>query len=116
MTQFMLAVVYDPTDTTNGHAADATGSPEDAYEAVDAFNRELQESGRFVYACGLTPPDEGVSVTPHGLLSDGTVREGGKQLGGFWIVEAANRSAAEALAVRAASACGREIELREVVG
>lgn len=120
MTQFMLAVVYDPNKSdaaTSGHAADSSEqSMEEAYAAVEAFNQNLQESGRFVYACGLTPPDEGVSVTPRGLLSDGTVREGGKQLGGFWIVEAANRSAAEALAVRAASACGREIELREVAG
>ncbi|GAB3942870.1 YciI family protein [Corynebacterium tapiri] len=106
MTQFMLAVVYDPADD----------APAGSYEAVAAFNADLQESGRFVYACGLMPPSEAVAALPEGVLGDGPVRTAGPQLGGFWVVEATTRSEAEALAVRAASACARPIELREVQG
>ncbi|AIT59982.1 YciI family protein [Corynebacterium doosanense] len=112
MAQFLLAVVYDPDVTVTTD----TRAPEEAFAAVDAFNSELMDSKRFVYACGLTAPAEGVTVTPEGQLSDGPVRAGGAQLGGFWVVEVDNRTEAEALAVRAASACGREIELRAMQG
>lgn len=110
MAQFLLAVVYDPEISTDSRP------PEEAFAAVDAFNTDLMESQRFVYACGLTAPSEGVTVTPEGQLSDGPVRTGGAQLGGFWVVEVDTRTEAEALAVRASSACGREIELREMQG
>lgn len=109
MTQFLLAVVYDHTQA---YGRDIPRTTAEAFAEVEAFNRDLEESGRLVYACGLTPPADGVSVSPEGRLSDGPVRDGDVQLGGFWVVEVANRSAAEALAVRAASACGRPIELR----
>lgn len=111
MAQFLLAVVYDPE-----LAPEVDLSPEEAFAAVDAFNKGLQETGRFVTAGGLMPPAEAISVTAQGRLGDGPVRPGGAQLGGFWIVEANNRSEAEALAVHAASACGRDIELREIAG
>lgn len=110
MAQFLLAVVYDPEISIDSRP------PEEAFAAVGAFNTDLMESGRFVYACGLTAPAEGVTVTPEGQLSDGPVRPGGAQLGGFWVVEVDTRTEAEALAVRAASACQREIELREMQG
>lgn len=113
MARFLLAVVYDPDSAAAGGDDLA---PEDASAAVAVFNRQLQDSGRFVAAAGLTPPADATTVSAQGRLGDGPVRPGGAQLGGFWLVEVGNRTEAEALAVHAASACGRDIELREVAG
>lgn len=109
MAQFLLAVVYDPDLAPVGE-----DSSSDALAAVDTFNRQLRDSGRYVTAAGLTPASEATTVTAQGRLGDGPVRPGGAQLGGFWIVEVNTRTEAEALAVHAASACGRSVELREL--
>ncbi|AWB81005.1 hypothetical protein C3B44_00445 [Corynebacterium yudongzhengii] len=106
MPQFLLAAVYDPDTAPGFDSGVASG--------VDEFNRSLEAHGQLVTAVALTPPRKATTVSTCGRLGDGPLRPGGLQLGEFWIVEVDNRAAAQALAVRAARACGRGIELREL--
>src|SRR5687767_3026091 len=73
------------------------------YKAVDAFNAELQSEGAWVFAGGLHPADTAtvVRVTDGEVITtDGPFAETKEQLGGFWVVEAADLDAALALAAR----------------
>lgn len=74
-----------------------------------SFNKELQESGEFVSAEGLTFPDQaklvraGKDGTP---ITDGVFPEGKEFLAGYWIVDVATPERAYAIAARASAAPG----------
>ena len=91
------------------------------------LNRDLQKSGEFVDAQGLTPPGQaqivkfGAGGAP--VVSDGPFAESKEFLAGFWIIEVPTRERAYEIAARASSAPGPDgkplvipIELREVMG
>ena len=81
---------------------------------VDAVNQEMQSAGAWVFAAGLQPassatvirPGDGVSMT------DGPYAETKEQMGGFWIIEAADLDAALEWGRKAAAACEGPVELR----
>ena len=81
---------------------------------VDAVNEEMQSAGAWVFAAGLQPassatvmrPGDGVSMT------DGPYAETKEQMGGFWIIEAADLDAALEWGRKAAAACEAPVELR----
>lgn len=88
-------------------------------QKVMAFNAEVEASGAWVFAGGLHPAssatvvragDDGVSMT------DGPYAETKEQMGGFWILEAADLDAALDLARRAAVACEAPVEVRPFQG
>ena len=86
-----------------------------SYQAVDAFNAELQASGAWVFAGGLHPPSTATVVRSQGgkvVTTDGPFAETKEQLGGFWIVNAADLDAALDLAARGSEACGGAVEVR----
>jgi hypothetical protein len=93
-------------------------SPEDmqkSFEDVDTFNAELQESGAWVFAGGLHPADTAtvVHVTDGEVVTtDGPFAESKEQIGGFWVVEAADLDAALAWAAKGATACRAPVEVR----
>ena len=93
-------------------------SPQDmqrAYEDVDVLNSELQAAGAWVFAGGLYPPDTAtvVRVTDGDVLTtDGPFAETKEQLGGIWIIQAADLDAALAWAAKATQACGQAVEVR----
>lgn len=74
-----------------------------------SFNKELQESGEFVLAEGLTFPDQaklvraGKDGTP---ITDGVFPEGKEFLAGYWIIDVATPERAYAIAARASAAPG----------
>lgn len=108
MTQFMLSVHHVP-------GAQAYVSEEDmqaAFAAVEAFNARLLADATLVFV-GALHTDADV-VTPGGVTA-GPAHEG-SQLGGFWIVEAADRATALQLAEQASVACGQAVEVREFEG
>lgn len=91
------------------------------------LNRDLQKTGEFVDAQGLTPPGQakivkaGTGAAP--VVSDGPFAESKEFLAGFWIIEVDRRERAYEIAARASSAPGPDgrplvipIELREVMG
>lgn len=109
MTQYMLSV-----HSVEGEIPTAE-EMERAYKAVDVFNAELQEKGAWVFAGGLHPADTAtvVRVTEGEVLTtDGPFAETKEQLGGFWILNAADLDAALAWAAKGAEACGAPVEVR----
>jgi hypothetical protein len=110
MTQYLLSV--------HSVAGQPARSPEDARKAFQdtaVFNAELQAEGSWVFGGGLRPPATAKVVRVRdGELSrtDGPFAEGKEQIGGFWIIEAADMEAALAIAARASVACQEPVEVR----
>jgi hypothetical protein len=111
MTQYLLAVHGD-------EAAYAEIPPEAVqrmYQQVDAVNAELKKAGAWVFGGGLHPAGTATVVrTSDGkaVTTDGPYLETKEQLGGFWIIEAADLDAALAWATKASEACEAPIEVR----
>jgi len=108
MTQYLMSVHHAPEGPTL--------TPDEirqSYADTDAFNDELQASGQWVFAGGLamsaTVVDgRGADV----LITDGPYVETKEQLGGFWVVEAADLDEALDLAARGSKACRAAVEVR----
>jgi hypothetical protein len=86
---------------------------------VGAFNEELEQANAWVFGAGLQPASSatvlraaagGVSMT------DGPYAETKEQMGGFWVIEAADLDAALEWAGKAAAACEGPVELRPMQG
>jgi hypothetical protein len=110
MKQYLLAVHY-----VEGEPARSEAETQQAYQAVDAFNQELMKSGEWVFAGGLLPPDTATVVRAQGgkvVTTDGPFAESKEQLGGFWVIRAADLDAALAIAARGSAACGGPVEVR----
>jgi hypothetical protein len=110
MKQYLLAV-----HLVEGEAAPSEAEMQQSYQAVDAFNRELMASGQWVFAGGLHPPDTATVVRAQGgkvVTTDGPFAETKEQLGGFWVIKAADLDAALAIAARGSEACGAPVEVR----
>jgi hypothetical protein len=110
MKQYLLAV-----HMVEGEPAPSEAETQRAYKAVDVFNSELQESGAWVFAGGLLPPDTATVVRTQGgkvVTTDGPFAETKEQLGGFWVITAPDLDAALEIAVRGSQACGRPVEVR----
>jgi len=114
MTQYLLSV----------HSVDGTPVPSEdemqaAFAAVDAFNAEVQAAGAWVFAGGLMPPDTATVVRAQGgdvVTTDGPFAETKEQLGGFWVIEAADLDAALAWAAKGSVACRNPVEVRPFQG
>lgn len=109
MTQYMLAVHHDFQPPL---------SPEDmeqSFKDVDAVNSELQAAGAWVFAGGLHAPSTATVVRVNDgkvVITDGPFAETKEQLGGFWIIEAADLDAALNWAAKATRACRLPVEVR----
>jgi hypothetical protein len=114
MTQYLISVIHD----ADGPDWTDTAGPEEmqqVFTAVDAFNKELQTQGSWVFAGGLEPPSTATVVDATGadvLITDGPFVETKEQLGGFWVVEAADLDAALEIARRGSAACRGAVEVR----
>jgi hypothetical protein len=85
------------------------------YKQVDAFNAELQSAGAWVFAGGLHPPTTATVVRAQGgqvVTTDGPFAETKEQLGGFWVIKAADLDAALDWAAKGSAACGGPVEVR----
>ncbi|MDN5767470.1 MAG: YciI family protein [Humibacillus sp.] len=117
MTGYLLAVHGSPSDPTPDEA-----QIQQAYAAVDAFNRRLQASGAWVFAGGLHPVegakvvDAGQGAAADATVTDGPFSEAEEVLGGFWVVTADSLDAALDLARQGSQACGQPVEIREFAG
>ena len=82
---------------------------------VGAFNDELQSAGAWVFGAGLMPASS-ATVLRGGAgsvsMTDGPYAETKEQMGGFWVIEAADLDAALDWAGKAAAACEGPVELR----
>jgi hypothetical protein len=115
MTQYLLAVHGDEAEL-------AAIPPEDmqrAFKQVDAFNEELKATGAWVFAGGLHPSSTATVVRNADgkvVTTDGPYLETKEQLGGFWIIEAADLDAALAWAAKGSQACMAPVEVRPFQG
>lgn len=88
------------------------------YVESAALTRELHAQGKFVAASPLHPVSTATSVRVRdgkALVTDGPFAETREQLGGFYIVEAANLDEAIAIAARIPPARKGTIEVRPVL-
>jgi hypothetical protein len=88
---------------------------QEMFAAVDKFNKEVQADGAWVFAGGLFPADTATVVDGRGdeaVTTDGPFAESKEQLGGFWVLEAADLDAAIEYARRGSAACRGPVEVR----
>ncbi|HUB39948.1 MAG TPA: YciI family protein [Streptosporangiaceae bacterium] len=110
MTQYLLSV-----HNVEGEPEFSDEQMQRTDKAVDAFNAELQSEGAWVFAGGLRPPSTATVVRAEDgrvIITDGPFAEAKEQLGGFWIIEAADLDAALAYAARGSAACEHSVEVR----
>jgi hypothetical protein len=110
MTQYLMSVHY-----VEGTPATPPEEMQKAYEAVDKFNAELKEAGRWVFGGGLTEPSDATVVDNtrgQAMITDGPFAEAKEQIGGFWVIEAADLDEALDLAKQASAACFGPVEVR----
>jgi hypothetical protein len=117
MKQYLLAV-YSAEAAMEGEGEAGGMSPEEmqrTFQAVDAFNREVREAGAWVFAGGLHPSSTATVVRAQGgqvVTTDGPYAETKEQIGGFWVIKAADLDAALDWAARGSAACGWPVEVR----
>ena len=115
MPQYLLSVWHD-----DDYAVDfSTPDAQQRMAQVAAFNDELQRSGAWVFAAGLQPASSATVVRSSSgqvSMTDGPYAETKEQMGGFWVIEAADLDAALDLAARAAAASDGPIEVRPMQG
>ncbi|WP_139979860.1 YciI family protein [Nocardioides litoris] len=114
MPQYFLAVNHDEAGAAE-MAEMTMEQMQPIFEAVSAFNDELQEQGAWVFAGGLQDHAATTVVDATGdapVVTDGPFSESKEYLGGFWIIEAADLDAALAWAAKGSKACAGKVEVR----
>jgi len=110
MKQYLLSVYM-----VEGEPQPSPEATQQAYKDVDALNAEIQASGAWVFAGGLHPPATATVVRASDgdvVTTDGPFAETKEQLGGFWVIRAADLDEALAWAAKATSACAAPVEVR----
>jgi hypothetical protein len=111
MSQYLMSVWHD-----NDYEVDfTTPDMQRTVAQVSAVNAELQAAGAWVFAGGLYAASSSTVVRSSGgevSMIDGPYAETKEQMGGFWVIEAADLDAALAWAGKAAAACEGPVEVR----
>lgn len=113
MAQYLLSVWHD-TD----YEVEIDFSSEQmqrVFRQVDTLNNEMQAVGAWVFGNGLMPANTATTARfadGDVTLTDGPFAESKEQIGGFWVIEAADDAAAREWARKAAAACEGPVELR----
>jgi hypothetical protein len=110
MTQYLLSVYMVEGDPTPSDEVLQT-----MYADVDRFNEEVKAAGAWVFAGGLHPADTATVVKAKDgdvVTTDGPFAESKEQIGGFWVIEAADLDAALAWAAKGSAACQGAVEVR----
>ena len=109
MAQYLLSV----------HGSDTDPIPDDVdqmFAAVDAFNKDVQAAGQWVFAGGLNPASTATVIDGTGsgdpVITDGPYLESKEYLGGFWVVDVPDLDVALELARRGSAACRGPVEVR----
>jgi hypothetical protein len=117
MPQYLLSVWHDePYDDVDFNSPDM----QRIGPKVGALNEEMQAKGAWVFGAGLKPASSATVVRASAAgdvsMTDGPYAESKEQMGGFWIIEAADLDAALEWAGKAATACEVGIEVRPTDG
>lgn len=84
--------------------------------AIDDLNQEMIDAGVRIFAGGLRPPAEAISLvaSPAGdiAVGEGSYLPGSEHVGGFWILECADLAEAKEWGRKAVRACRAPVEVR----
>jgi hypothetical protein len=108
MVQFLISVI----DRQTGLASAAE------MQAIGAFNARLAADGHWVFAGGLSSPDQAIVIDgrpDEPLLTEGSLHTGPEYISGFWVIDARSLEEARALATDASRHCNRRVELRPLL-
>lgn len=100
---------------------DHEGNPgtDEEMAAIDDFNDGLRRNGHWIMACGIESAPNATVVDNRGgagLVNAGPHSDQAEYMSGFWIVQAANREEALALAAEGSRCCNRKVEVRALLG
>ncbi len=112
MTQYMLSVHHDGTEDFASMSEDEL---QKVFAAVEAFNEEVRQAGKWVFAGGLEGIESSTTVdnaNGNKIVTDGPFSESKEYLGGFWVIEADNLDEAIDWAQRGSFACAGKVEVR----
>lgn len=107
--QFLLSVISNSTELANS----------DEMAAIDAFNDSLRAHGHWVYANGISTPDDALVIDNRnnvGIKTNGPLHQGPEHIAGFWIISAPDFATAEQLAHEGSKSCNRKVEFRQLHG
>jgi hypothetical protein len=110
MKQYLLSV-HDPYAQTRLSEDEI----QQMYKDVGAVNAEIQAAGAWVFAGGLHTPETATVVRiadGEVVTTDGPYAETKEQIGGFWVIKAADLDDALGWAAKATRACQAPIEVR----
>jgi hypothetical protein len=115
MPQYLLSVwhdePYDDLDDVDLNAPDTRRLMAQTAE----LTAEMERAGAWVFVAGLRPASSATVVRAAGgdvSMTDGPYAETKEQMGGLWVIEAADLDAALAWAAKASAACERPVEVR----
>ena len=86
---------------------------------VGAVNDEMTATGTWVFGGGLVPASSATVLQANGdavSMTDGPYAETKEQMGGFWVIEAADLDAALEWGRKCAVACEGPVEVRPFQG
>lgn len=115
MAQYMISVWHDETYEVDFSTPEA----QQRVAQVGEFNDQLQSAGAWVFAAGLHPSSSATVVRSSGVeisMTDGPYAETKEQMGGFWMIDAADLETALDWAGKASAACGGPVEVRPAQG
>jgi hypothetical protein len=113
--QYLISVWHDDTYEPDFSTPEA----QRRVAQVGAFNKELQQAGAWLFAAGLRPASSATVVRSAGgdvAMTDGPYAETKEQMGGFWMIEAADLDAALEWAGKASAASETAVEVRPAEG
>ena len=107
-----LCLIYDEEKKL---AAMSKGESDAFMGEYFTFTEDIKKSGHYVGGEALQPVGTATSVRVRGgkmSTTDGPFAETKEQLGGFWIITAADLDEALRWAAKGAEACGNPVEVR----
>lgn len=111
MPQYLISVWHDDDYEMDFDTPDAKRQ----HAKVSALNEEMMAAGVWVFGGGLHPASSATVVRLAGTevsMIDGPYAESKEQMGGFWVIEAADLDVALSWAAKATSACEIPVEVR----
>ena len=110
-----MCLIYDDEDVWNGLPEDERNA---LYGEYTSFTESIREGGQYVQADQLQPISTATTVRVRDgktLVTDGPFAETKEQLGGYYLIDAADMDEALKIAERIPSARYGSIEVRPVV-
>ena len=111
MPQYLISVWHDDEYDLDFTTPDA----QRIGPKVGAVNEEMTATGTWVFGGGLVPASSATVLQADGdtvSMTDGPYAETKEQMGGFWVIEAADLDAALEWGRKCAVACEGPVEVR----